>query len=260
MASSASGWGLGRRLDGKTAIVTGAARGQGAAIAELFVSHGANVLLGDVLDAEGAVVAEKLGPAARYHHLDVRSEELWSDAVDQCVELFGGVDVLVNNAGVIRLGTVSTTTPADYRSVIEVNQLGCYLGMHSVVPSMERRGGGSIINTSSVAGLHGTNGVFAYSASKYAIRGMTRSAALELGGLGIRVNSIHPGTIDTPMINGPEFADVDRVAFAAGLPARRVGEPIDVAWLALFLASDESSYCTGSEFVVDGGSSCGTRT
>lgn len=257
MAQGSAGAG---RLEGKVAIISGGSRGQGAAMAELFAAEGAKVLIGDVLAEEGAAVAKAIGPAASFRPLDVSRQADWSAALSWCTEHFGGVDVLVNNAGIVKVGTVATTALADYRAVIDVNQIGCFLGMQAVVPAMERRGGGSIVNTSSVAGLHGVAGVFAYSASKYAIRGMTRSAALELGPLGIRVNSIHPGTIDTPMINGPEFATVDREAHAAGLPSGRIGRPEDVASLALFLACDESAYCTGSEFVVDGGSSTGART
>lgn len=247
------------RLRGKVAVVSGAARGQGAAISELFTAQGATVLLGDILDQELETTAKSIGEPAVAMHLDVRSESDWDAAMSWCTERFGGIDVLVNNAGILRVGTIETTALADYRDVIETNQIGCFLGMRAAVPAMRARGGGSIINTSSVAGLHGSEGVIAYSASKYAIRGMSRSAALELGGDGIRVNSIHPGTIDTPMINVPEFASIDREAHAAGLPARRIGVPEDVARLALFLASDESDYCTGAEFVVDGGSSCGNR-
>jgi 3alpha(or 20beta)-hydroxysteroid dehydrogenase len=154
---------------------------------------------------------------------------------------------------------LETTTLEDYRAVIDINQVGSFLGMRAAVAPMRRAGGGSIINTSSVAGLHGVMGVIAYSASKYAVRGMTRSAALELGVDNIRVNSIHPGTIDTPMVNAGDFSHVDRDAFFSAIPAGRIGQPEDVAMLALFLASDESSYCTGSEFVVDGGSSTGIR-
>ncbi len=239
--------------------MTGAARGQGAAIAGLFTAEGATVVLGDVLDSELRGTADAIGAGAFPMRLDVTSESDWDAVMSWCAGEFGGLDVLVNNAGIVAVGTVETTSLADYRRVIDVNQVGCFLGMRAALPGMREKGGGSIVNTSSVAGLHGVEGVIAYSASKYAIRGMTRSAALELGGYGIRVNSVHPGTIDTPMINGPEFAAVDRKAFAATLPARRIGVPQDVARLALFLASDESAYCTGAEFVVDGGSSCGAR-
>lgn len=253
------GAGGGGRLQGKVAVVSGAARGQGAAVAGLFTDEGAIVVLGDVLDAELRCTADAIGASAVPMRLDVTSESDWDSVMSRCADQFGGLDVLVNNAGIVAVGTVETTSLADYRRVIDVNQVGCFLGMRAAVAGMRARGGGSIINTSSVAGLHGVEGVIAYTASKWAIRGMTRSAALELGDYGIRVNSVHPGVIDTPMINGPEFADVDRVAVAAALPAKRIGVPEDVAWMTLFLASGESAYCTGSEFVVDGGSSCGTR-
>jgi 3alpha(or 20beta)-hydroxysteroid dehydrogenase len=247
------------RLEGKVSVVTGAARGQGEAIARSFAAEGSVVVLCDVLDVEGESVTDSIGELATYRHLDVTDEDGWRRLFQWCDETFGAVSVMVNNAGIIRAAPLEETTLDNYRAVIEINQVGCFLGMRSVIGSMRRAGGGSIINTSSVAGLHGTNGVIAYSASKYAIRGMTRSAAIELGGDGIRVNSIHPGTIDTPMVNTDEFAHVDRDAYFGAIPARRIGEPRDVAMLAVFLASDESAYCTGSEFIVDGGSSTGTR-
>lgn len=247
------------RLEGKLALISGAARGQGEAMARSFVAEGARVVLGDVLDELGESVAESLGSAAVFRHLDVTDELSWQSAVEWCSGELGDLNVLVNNAGIVRAAPLETTTLKDYRAVIDVNQIGSFLGMRAVVAPMRRTGGGSIINTSSVAGLHGVMGVIAYSASKYAVRGMTRSAALELGVDGIRVNSIHPGTIDTAMVNTDEFSHVDRDAYFSAIPAGRIGQPGDVAMLALFLASDESGYCTGSEFVVDGGSSTGIR-
>ncbi len=247
------------RLDGKLALVTGAARGQGEAIAHAFAEEGARVVVADVLDDDGKAVAGSIGPLASFQHLDVSDEGNWESIVAWCMSELGGIDVLVNNAGIVRAAPLETTTLEDYRSVIEINQVGCFLGMRAVIGAMRIRGGGSIVNTSSVAGLHGVKNVIAYSASKYAIRGMTRSAALELGADGIRVNSMHPGTIDTPMVNTEEFAHVDRDAYFSAIPAGRIGQPRDVAMLAVFLASDESAYCTGSEFIVDGGSSTGTR-
>jgi len=240
-------------------MVTGASRGQGEAIARVFAEEGARVVLSDVLDVDGEAVASSIGPSATYRHLDVTDEESWGALVDWCTDTLGDPTVLVNNAGIVRAGSLEATTLDDYRAVIEVNQIGCFLGMRSVVAPMRRAGGGSIVNTSSVAGLHGVLGVIAYAASKFAVRGMTRSAALELGVDGIRVNSIHPGTIDTPMVNTEEFAHVDRDAYFSAIPAGRIGQPRDVAMLALFLASEESDYCTGAEFIVDGGSSTGTR-
>jgi 3alpha(or 20beta)-hydroxysteroid dehydrogenase len=247
------------RLEGKLALVTGGARGQGEAIARSFVDEGARVVLGDVLDEMGESVAASIGSAAAFRHLDVTDEMSWQSTAEWCSRELGNLNVLVNNAGIVRAAPLETTTLADYRAVIDVNQIGSFLGMRAVVAPMRRAGGGSIVNTSSVAGLHGVMGVIAYSASKYAVRGMTRSAALELGVDRIRVNSIHPGTIDTPMVNTDDFSHVDRDAYFSAIPAGRIGQPADVAMLALFLASDESSYCTGSEFVVDGGSSTGIR-
>jgi 3alpha(or 20beta)-hydroxysteroid dehydrogenase len=242
------------RLDGKVAIVTGAARGQGEAEARLFVAEGARVVLGDVLDDLGKAVADDLGDRATYLHLDVGREEDWSEAV-RAAASFGPLSVLVNNAAIIRPAAIVDTTLADYLSVISVNQVGCFLGIRSAVEPMRSAGGGSIVNTSSIDGVGSKNGLISYTASKFAVRGMTKTAALELGQYGIRVNSIHPGGVNTPM--GNPLGD-DRIAPAfARLPIPRIGEPIEIAYMALFLASDEASYCTGAEFVVDGGWTCG---
>lgn len=241
------------RLDGKVAIISGAARGQGEAQARLFVKEGAKVMLGDVLDGEGEAVAAGLGEEhASYRHLDVTNADDWDQVVAMAVERFGQVNVLVNNAGILVSHPLVGHPLDDYMKVIQVNQVGCFLGMRAVVESMRAAGGGSIVNTSSLAGLSGATGLLAYTASKFAIRGMTKVAALELGPDGIRVNSIHPGGIDTPMIRG---SDLD--AGFRHLPLGRVGRPEEAAAMALFLASDESSYSTGSEFVLDGGSSAG---
>jgi 3alpha(or 20beta)-hydroxysteroid dehydrogenase len=241
------------RLEGKVALITGGARGQGEAHARRFVAEGAKVVIADVLDALGRRLSEDLGADAVYVRLDVTDEQSWTDAVAATVERYGRLDVLVNNAGILRVGPLVDTSLEDYRAVIDVNQVGCFLGMRSVIEPMTRGGGGSIVNVSSIAGLQGVPGVIGYVASKYAIRGMTKAAALELGHQGIRVNSVHPGTIDTPMVGGEEFADVDQEAVYASLPIPRIGAPEDVSHLMVFLASDESSYCTGGEYVVDGG-------
>jgi 3alpha(or 20beta)-hydroxysteroid dehydrogenase len=240
------------RLDGKVAIVTGAARGQGAAEARRFAGEGARVVLADVLDDVKAV-ADELGDHGYAVTLDVTDEAAWARVVEEVVGTFGRVDVLVNNAAIYRFGTPLVDLTLDaYRQVVEVNQIGVFLGMRAVAPGMTRGGGGSIVNISSLAGLSGQPGAVAYVASKFAVRGMTKVAALELGPAGIRVNSIHPGVIDTPMIAGV----VERFP-VRHIPAQRVGVPDDVAEVALFLASDESSFCSGAEFVVDGGHSAG---
>ena len=244
------------RLDGKVALISGAGRGQGAEHARRFVAEGARVMLGDILDDDGRVMADKLGAEAHYVHLDVTSETDWAAAVATTVDLYGRLDILINNAGIIRIGGLADTSVEEYLRVVRVNQLGCFLGMRSVIDALKTTGGGSIINTSSIHGLQGVPGIFSYVASKFAIRGMTKAAALELGHAGIRVNSVHPGLIDTAMIRA-ELPTIDQNGLLDKLPIPRIGTTADVAHLMVFLASDESSYCTGGEFVVDGGSICG---
>ena len=239
------------RLEGKTALITGGARGQGAAEARLFAGEGANVVLTDVLDEDGERTADAIG--ADYLHHDVTSEAEWAAAVARAVELHGGLDVLVNNAGIYVETSLIGGDLEEYRRVIEVNQVGVFLGMREVAPVMIERGG-SIINISSVGGMRGGGGSFAYTASKWAVRGMTKSAAVRLGPHGIRVNSIHPGLIDTPMLGETRMANPDTLEQMLGqIPLGRIAQPGEVAKLALFLASDDSAYSTGSEFLVDGG-------
>jgi 3alpha(or 20beta)-hydroxysteroid dehydrogenase len=245
------------RLDGKVAIVTGGARGQGEAEVRLFAREGAKVVFGDVLDDLGEKVAADLGGNAVYRHHDVRDEDAWSSLVDETQQRFGTVDVLVNNAGVLDFGTMThETSLADYMRLIEINQVGPFLGMRAVIPVMLRAGRGSIVNISSTNGFSGYGGTIAYTASKFAVRGMTKTAALEYGKAGIRINSIHPGGIDTPMTRPEGLGEMtaeDQEAMYGSFALGRVGQPEEVANLALFLASDESSYCTGAEFLVDGG-------
>lgn len=240
------------RLAGKAAIITGAARGQGAAAARRFVEEGAKVMIADVLDEEGKALADEIG--ALYQHLDVSAEEDWTAAVERAVTEFGGLTVLVNNAGVLHFSELAKTTLADYERIIRINQIGTFLGMRSVVEPMTEAGTGSIINLSSVEGLAGMPFLVAYTASKFAIRGMTKVAALELGERGIRVNSVHPGMIDTKMVSDAAGgAEIDTSWVRKKVALGRVGQPGEIAQMVVFLASDESSYSTGAEFVADGG-------
>jgi 3alpha(or 20beta)-hydroxysteroid dehydrogenase len=242
------------RLDGKTALITGGARGQGAAAARRFVAEGARVMIADVLSEEGKALADELGDAAWFQQLDVGDEQAWQDAMTEVDRVLGRLDVLVNNAGILFFAPLDQMSLADYERVIRINQIGTFLGMRSAAQMMKRQGSGSIVNISSVEGIAGMPMLTAYAASKFAIRGMTKVAAMELGPEGIRVNSVHPGAIDTSMVStalGGHPVDLSLIGERVALA--RVGQPEDVANLVLFLASDESGYCTGGEFVVDGG-------
>jgi 3alpha(or 20beta)-hydroxysteroid dehydrogenase len=247
------------RLAGKVALISGGARGQGEAEARLFCAEGARVVIGDVLDEPGRKVAAEIGESARYVRLDVTREDDWSRAVDETRAAFGRLDVLVNNAGIVRTGYLESHSLADYMAVVNVNQVGVFLGMRAVIGAMKEAGGGSIVNISSNAGLEGVEGVIGYAASKWAVRGMTKSAALELGQYGIRVNSVHPGGVDTPMLGGAELGHMAASNPFAGQPIPRIAQPEEIARLVLFLCSDESSYSTGSEFTADGGRMAGHR-
>ncbi len=241
-------------LDGKVAIITGGARGQGAIEGHLFVEAGAAVVLTDVLDEEGEKTAGELG--CDYLHHDVVDEAAWDSVVADVTERHGSIDVLVNNAGIFQDAGLFTTSVEDFQKVMNVNALGVFLGMQKVGEVMAKAGSGSIINISSVAGLIGPRDCLAYGASKWAVRGMTKSVAKELGHRGVRVNSVHPGFIDTAMLaQTPLFNKDDESAKKAtqSVPLGRLGEPIEVGQLVLFLASDASNYCTGHEFVIDGG-------
>ena len=249
-------------LDGKVALVSGAARGQGADEARRFAAEGAVVVLGDVLDDLGSGVADGIGDTARYVHLDVTREADWDRTVAFAAEAFGRVDVLVNNAGTARFTPIIGGSLDDYLAVVMVNQVGVYLGMRAAAPAMARGGGGSIVNISSIDGIVGMPAVSAYVASKFAVREMTKVAALELAPLGIRCNSVHPGYIDTVLLRGggsSGFPETDPTMLARTVPARRLGTVEDVTDVVLFLASDASRYCSGSEIVVDGGLIAGIR-
>ena len=245
------------KLDGRVALITGGSRGQGEAEARLFVREGARVVLADVLDPVGEKLAQELGKAARYEHLDVTKPAEWARVVSGIEACEGRLDVLLNNAGIFRGGYIRSMPVEDYLAVIQVNQVGCFLGMQSCYALMKASGGGSMVNISSVAGQKGVPGASAYGASKWAIRGMTKTAALEFGRAKIRVNAICPGSIRTPMIAPEEFPGVDQQAFWASLPIPRVGEVEEVAKVALFLACDDSAYVTGAELTVDGGETAG---
>lgn len=238
------------RLAGKVALVSGAARGMGASHAREMVAHGARVVCGDILDAEGEQVAGELGDAARYVHLDVTSTDDWERAVAVAVAEFGGIDILVNNAGILNIGTVEDYPLSEWQRILDINLTGVFLGIRAVTPAMKAAGRGSIINISSIEGMAGTVACHGYTATKFAVRGLTKSTALELGAFGIRVNSVHPGLVKTPMA---DWVPEDIFSSALG----RIAQPREVSNLVVYLASDDSSYSTGSEFVVDGGTIAG---
>ena len=240
------------RLAGKTAIITGAARGMGAVTAELFIQNGANVVIGDILEEEGKVLADKLGKQARFVKLDVTNEADWQNAVS-VAESMGPLNVLVNNAGILVFKAIKDQTPEEYMKVLNINLVGCYTGIRAVIEPMKKAGKGSIINISSIDGLQAKNSLSAYASSKWGMRGLTKAAAGELGHHNIRVNTVHPGGINTQMGNAQQLDDDSVNIFYKNHPLPRVGMPIEVARMSLFLATDEASYSTGSEFIVDGG-------
>jgi len=243
---------MGGRIEGKVALISGGARGQGASEAERFIAEGARVVIGDVLDDEGKATAERLGASCKYVHLDVTLEEDWAAAVATTVDEFGTPDILVNNAGVFIIRPIVLTSLEEFERVVRINQTGVFLGIKAVAPLMAEAGRGSIINISSVAGIKGAAGTIAYTASKWAVRGMTKVAANEYAAFGVRVNSVHPGIIDTPMAQ--EFHALGVMdAVREAIPMGKETGPETVANLVLYLASDESAYSTGSEFIVDGG-------
>ena len=242
------------RLEGKVALITGAARGQGEAEARRFVAEGARVVLGDVRHELGEKVAASLGETARYVPLDVAQEEQWQRAVALAETEFGRLDILINNAGIV--GAYRPTelcTLESYQQTIAVNQIGPFLGMKTAIPALRRAGGGSIVNVCSVAALHGIPGLVAYCASKWALRGMTKAIALEVGKDNIRVNALHPGSVETPMM----APDMDRAVLTRGQAIERVAQPEEMASAALFLASDESAFITGADLAADAGLSAG---
>ncbi len=244
------------RLANKVAIITGAARGMGAATARLFVAEGARVVLTDVLDAEGAALARELGERCVFRHHDVASEEDWQRVGQDAVTRFGAVNILVNNAGVLLMRGLFDITRQEFERVLAVNLVGTFLGIKAIAPLIIDRGGGAIVNISSIDGMKGSNATAAYSASKWGVRGLTKVAAMELGPRGVRLNSVHPGGISTPMTTRPGASPEVQAAtarFFRTVPLGRIGQAEEVAHVTLFLASDEASYVCGAEIVVDGG-------
>lgn len=239
-----------RTVSDLSIIITGAARGIGATTAALLAANGAKVVLADILDEEGQALARQLGKAVTYCHLDVTAEQGWQATVEHGLRSFGKVNALFNNAGVLSVGNVATCSPDDFRRVLDINLYGVFLGIHSVIPAIKAAGGGVIVNNSSTAGLQGYGNLAAYVSSKWAVRGLTKAAALDLAADGIRVLSLHPGPIRTPMTAG--FTD----ATVSAQPIARFGEPEEVARMVQFMLT-EASFSTGSEFVVDGGAVTG---
>ena len=243
------------KFSGKVVLITGGSRGQGAAHARAFVEEGAKVVITDVLVDAGQALAKELEGNAVFFKHDVTSEEDWATIVEETETIFGPINVLVNNAGIVVSKPIEETTQADYRKVIDINQVGVFLGMKAVIPSMKKGSGGSIINISSLDGLRGSPNMVAYDASKFAVRGMTKSVALEVAPYGIRVNSIHPGLVLTPMVMQEDVVD-GAEGLGGHVPLKRGAKPEEVSKLVLFLAED-ASYSTGSEFIMDGGLSAG---
>lgn len=246
-----------QRLANKIAIITGGARGMGAETCRLFVAEGATVVIADLLEAEGLALVEELGQTASFRRLDVSDEDDWLQLVNETVQRFGRIDVLVNNAAVLVFGAIEQLAKADFERALAVNLTGTFLGIHTVAPIMREQRAGSIVNISSVDGLRGVNALAAYVASKWGVRGLTKVAALELGPHGIRVNSVHPGGVDTQMSNPSGVSREELAGQYRQVPLQRIGAPEEIARATLFLASDDASYCNGSELSVDGGAAAG---
>lgn len=243
----------GTRLAGKVAIVSGGARGMGASFARAMTAQGASVVIGDVLDEEGLAIEAELGEAALYVHLDVTNRDDWRHAVDAAVARFGKLNVLVNNAGILTAGHIADFPSSEWDRVLAVNLTGAFNGIQVSLSALKASTPASIINVSSTAGLKGYGGLVGYTASKFGLRGLTKAVALDLGDSGVRCNSVHPGAVLTPMTEGMDMAQ-------SLVAMKRAGHPHELAHLVAFLASDESSYCTGAEFIADGGEMAGLAT
>ncbi len=240
----------GLRLTGKVALITGGARGMGASFAKAMVAQGANVMITDVRDDAGNQLARSLGKQAAYRRLDVTHRDDWKAAVQETIRTFGKLNVLVNNAGIVNFAPIDHNDQDNWDHTIAVDLTGAYNGIHASVEALKKYAPASIINISSTAGMRGYRSLTAYSAAKFGLRGLTKSVALDLAAMKVRCNSVHPGPINTPMLAGHEDAK-DQVAM------KRVGQPYEIANLVVFLASDESSFSTGAEFVADGGELAG---
>jgi len=240
------------RLEGKVAIITGGARGMGAAHAAKFIEEGAKVVITDILEKEGTALAGELGENTMFIKHDTTKQSDWKHVVSTAEATFGPVGILVNNAGISFTKRIEDISEAEYKRVIDINQVSVFIGMKEILTSMRRAKGGSIVNISSLAGITGYPGEIAYAASKFAVTGMTKVAALEFAAYGIRVNSVHPGLILTPMTGTKEFTETKNEVTKT-IPLKRAAQPNEVSNLVLFLASDEASYSTGSEFIIDGG-------
>lgn len=238
------------RLKNKVAIVTGGASGMGASHVRLFAEEGAKVVLTDINVEAGEALAEELGEHVHFIKQDVTSEDDWNNVIAETEKTFGPVNVLVNNAGISKSIPLLEMTEAQYRQILDINQVSVFLGIKAVVPSMQKAGEGSIVNISSLNGIVG--GAIGYTDTKFAVRGITKAAALQLAGYSIRVNSVHPGVIETPMLSEGDAAE-QIAAVVKQIPSQRMAQPEEVSNMVLFLASDESSYSTGSEFIIDGG-------
>ena len=240
------------RLDGKVAVITGGAGGMGKIHAKLFVAEGAKVVIADLSSSDGEKTAEELGEQAIFIELDVTDEENWTSLVEKTEERFGPINILVNNAGIVVSKSIQDTSLEDFRTTSRINQDGVFLGIKNIFGSMKKTGGGSIVNISSISGIVGNMNNSAYVASKFAVRGLTKAAAAEYASHDIRVNSVHPGTIRTPMTEQPDVQEMIK-KIEKQIPMQRIAEPEEISNLVLYLASDESTYSTGTEFVADGG-------
>ena len=246
------------KLDGRVVIITGGAGGQGAAAARLYVAHGARVVIGDVLEADGRAVADEIGDSAIFQRLDVGDEASWKDCVAAATSRWGRIDALLNNAGVIHVASIVEGELRDFERVLRVNLVGPWLGIRAVAPTMIAQGKGAIVNVGSTASLWGMHGISSYSSSKWGLRGLTKAAAMELGHRGVRVNVIFPGGVNTRMAGGGGGANVEDLNKSyMRQPIQRIADPSEIANVSLFLISDESSYMCGSEVAVDGGLTLG---